>query len=120
MPSQNESILRHAKATCLGCIMEKTRINLGKIISSEIHMRAKKGKTYLPFPVLITKLCKRARVPGDGTKDMELVATTSTSIRIIEAKYLKDHAEKRQKEVVATRSTTDVAPCEPITQASLI
>jgi len=38
----------------------------------------------------------------------------------IEAEYLKEQAEKRQKEVVATRSTTDVAPCEPITQASLI
>lgn len=54
---------------------------------------AMKAKTSLQFLVLITKLCKWARVPLDEKTDVGVIPTSCIDIWLIEMEYLKDDAK---------------------------
>lgn len=96
MLSQNESILFHPKATCLGSIMDRRRIDLGLLVSQEMAMKAKQMQTSLPFPILITELYQYAGVPRDHAGDIKVTPSSSIDIWCIEVEFTREDDGKRR------------------------
>ena len=97
MPTQNESVVRQQKDALLGCILNRWKLDVGSIIYPEMVLRARQHNTSLPFPVLITTLCQKAKVEFNPATDIEIAATSVCDILQIEFEYLKDEEEKKKR-----------------------
>uniref|UniRef100_M1DY35 Integrase core domain containing protein n=1 Tax=Solanum tuberosum TaxID=4113 RepID=M1DY35_SOLTU len=100
-PPKSMNIL---KTEGLRTILEEKRLSMDGVINSAysalIHQRKKQAVAFKVDDYVVVRGWK---VPRDAKKKVEVIPTSSTDIRRIEAEYLKDQAEKMQK----------VAPVEP-------
>ncbi|KAG5580517.1 hypothetical protein H5410_051144 [Solanum commersonii] len=92
-----------------GIAIEKKDLNVAARddIAKEMLIWAKQRQASLPFLVLITELCRWARVPRDAKKDVEVIPTSFADIRRIEVEYVKNQAKKKKAASVDSSPIVD-------------
>ncbi|MCE0481884.1 hypothetical protein HAX54_040062 [Datura stramonium] len=79
-------------------------LNMGEIIAEEINCRVMKLSISLPFPCLITQLCREAHVPILARIDVEIYATKKYDLE----KYMDKTRQEKQLKLFAKQLGTFV------------
>lgn len=80
MPIGGDDRLEGTRAVLVASLIEGYTIDFGHIIADELFFRARKTHTALPFPCLITELCRRANVSLISGVDNEVPAIHTQDI----------------------------------------
>ncbi|XP_060173756.1 uncharacterized protein LOC132604317 [Lycium barbarum] len=96
-PSQNETLVGINKAVLIACIMTGVHINVGRIMYYHIMDKAWQTTRSIPFPCLITALCRQFQVAVFKRVDREFQTTGFVDILRTEDDESLERQRKRAR-----------------------